>query len=98
MFDIVQSDTFRRWHEGLRDRQGAMRVTARIRRLSLGNPGDVKPVGHGISELRVNCGPGYRVYYVHRGPKLVVLLAGGDKSSQFWDIERALSIATQWKE
>ncbi|WP_132142803.1 type II toxin-antitoxin system RelE/ParE family toxin [Luteibacter rhizovicinus] len=98
MFEIVQSETFRRWHSGLRDSHGAMRIVARIRWLSLGNPGDVKPVGRGVSELRLDCGPGYRVYYTRRGARLIVLLAGGDKQSQSADIERALAIASEWKE
>jgi putative addiction module killer protein len=64
MFEILQSDTFRRWHAGLKDRQAVMRVNARIRRLADGNPGDVKAVGRGISELRIDYGPGYRLYYM----------------------------------
>lgn len=70
----------------------------RIDRLSLGNPGDVKPVGHGISELRIDYGPGYRVYYIQRSMMLVVLLAGGDKRTQGADIARAIEIAKYWKE
>ena len=69
------------------------RIDIRIRRLSLGNPGDVRPVGAGISELRIDYGPGYRVYFVRRGRALVILLAGGDKSSQQRDIARARSLA-----
>ena len=67
----------------------------RIRRLSLGNPGDVKPVGGGISEIRIDYGPGYRVYFVHRGPALVILLAGGDKRTQDRDIAKALRLARE---
>jgi putative addiction module killer protein len=73
------------------------RINARIRRLSEGNPGDVKPVGEGISEMRIHYGPGYRVYYLQRGHVLIVLLAGGDKSTQDTDIKRALKIAQDWK-
>ncbi|HEV7775351.1 MAG TPA: type II toxin-antitoxin system RelE/ParE family toxin [Luteibacter sp.] len=98
MFEILQSDTFRRWHAGLKDRQAVMRVNARIRRLADGNPGDVKAVGRGISELRIDYGPGYRLYYMQRGAVVVVLLAGGDKRTQSVDIDRARSIAAEWKE
>ncbi|WP_428252811.1 type II toxin-antitoxin system RelE/ParE family toxin [Halomonas sp.] len=74
------------------------KITVRLRRLSLGNPGDVKSVGEGISELRIPHGPGYRVYYLTRGPIVVILLCGGDKSSQPSDIEQAKAIAKQCKE
>jgi putative addiction module killer protein len=77
----------------LRDRQARARITVRIRRLSLGNPGDVKPVGGGVSEMRVDYGPGYRIYFVSRGELLVVLLCGGDKRTQGRDIERAIKLA-----
>lgn len=80
------------------DRAARARIAARIRRLSLGNPGDVKPVGAGISEIRISYGPGYRVYFMQRGPVVVVLLCGGDKSSQSRDITLAKAIAGQWKE
>ena len=74
---------------GLRDRAARARIDARIRRLSLGNPGDVKPVGEGVSELRVDYGPGYRVYFVERGASLIILLARGNKNTQERDIETA---------
>ena len=77
----------------LQDAQARTRVQARILRLKLGNPGDVKPVGAGVSELRINYGPGYRVYYVKRGPLLVILLAGGAKPTQAKDIKAALKLA-----
>lgn len=73
------------------------KVNARIRRLSAGNPGDVKPVGSGVSELRIDYGPGYRVYFMQRGPVVIVLLAGGDKRTQDADIKQALRIANEWK-
>ena len=98
MVEIVKSVTFDRWLAGLKDRHAKARVETRIRRLSLGNPGDVKPVHHGISELRIDYGPGYRVYFMQRGPVLVVLLAGGDKRTQRADIARAIEIAKDWKE
>ena len=93
MIEIRQTDEYSRWFDGLRDRQGRVRILARIRRLSLGNPGDVKPVGEGVSELRVDFGPGYRVYFVQEGAVVVILLAGGDKSTQRRDIERAKELA-----
>lgn len=98
MIEIVKSATFDGWLSGLKDRQAKARIAQRIDRLSLGNPGDVKPVGHGISELRIDYGPGYRVYYMQRGTMLVVLLAGGDKRTQSADITRAIEIAKYWKE
>jgi putative addiction module killer protein len=79
----------------MRDKAAKVRIDIRIRRLSLGNPGDVKPVGEGVSELRVNFGPGYRIYFVQRGEELVFLLAGGDKSTQEQDISIAKSLARE---
>ena len=98
MFEIIKSDTFDRWLIGLKDRQVRLRVQARVDRLSEGNPGDVKPVGGGISELRIDFGPGYRVYFMKRGLLVIVLLAGGDKRTQQADIKRAVKIAKDWKE
>ena len=95
---VVRSDTFDRWLRKLKDRRAAARVLVRIDRLADGNPGDVKPVGEGISELRINYGPGYRVYYLRDGDKLIVLLCGGDKSTQDDDIKNARRIAKEWKE
>ena len=93
MIEIQQTDTFSRWLRALRDRDARSRVLARIQRLALGNPGDVAPVGEGVSELRIDYGPGYRVYFVQRGAMLIVLLAGGDKRTQNRDIQTALSLA-----
>ena len=93
MVEIRQTKVYARWFRRLRDRQAKVRIDARIRRLSLGNPGDVKSVGEGVSEIRIDYGPGYRVYFVRRGEALVVLLAGGDKDSQQRDIRRALELA-----
>ena len=97
MLEIIQSETFRRWLSGLRDRQAVARINARIRRLSAGNAGDAKPVRDGISELRIDHGPGYRVYFIRRGASVVVLLAGGDKRIQTADITRAIAIAKEWR-
>ncbi len=93
MIEIRQTTVFADWFENLRDRQARSRIDVRIRRLSIGNPGDVEPVGEGVSELRVDYGPGYRVYFVRRGPALVILLAGGDKRTQNRDIRRAIELA-----
>lgn len=82
MIEIRQTDTYSEWFDSLRDRQAKARINIRIRLLSMGNPGDVKPVGEGVSELRIDYGLGYRVYFVRRGQTLIVLLAGGDKRSQ----------------
>ena len=98
MFEIIKSDTFERWLIGLKDRQARLRVQSRVDRLSEGNPGDVKPVGSGISELRIDFGPGYRVYFMKHGLLVIVLLAGGDKRTQQADIKRAIKIAKDWKE
>ena len=93
MIEIRQTTAFAEWFENLRDRQARSRIDVRIRRLSIGNPGDVEPVGEGVSELRIDYGPGYRVYFVRRGPALVILLAGGDKRTQNRDIRRAIELA-----
>lgn len=98
MREVVQSATFESWLRGLRDDQARARINARIRRLALGNPGDAKPVGSAVSEMRIDYGPGYRVYYLQRGELLVVLLCGGDKRTQQSDIRRALEIAKTWKD
>jgi putative addiction module killer protein len=98
MIELIKSDIFDRWLSTLRDTQARARIETRIRRLSIGNPGDVKPVGEGVSEMRIDYGPGYRVYFMRRGPVVVVLLCGGNKSSQNHDIDLAKTIAAQWKE
>ncbi len=95
MIEIRQTDAYSEWFEGLHDRQAKARINIRIRRLSLGNCGDVKPVGEGISEMRIDYGPGYRVYFARRGEHMVVLLAGGDKRTQAGDIRRALELARE---
>jgi putative addiction module killer protein len=98
VMEIIQSETFKRWLSNLRDRQAVARINARIRRLSAGNLGDVKPVRDGISELRIDHGPGYRVYFFKHGVSVIVLLAGGDKRTQDADINRAIDISKEWRE
>lgn len=91
--EIRKTSLFDAWLSNLRDRQARARIGIRIDRLALGNRGDVKPVGGGVSELRIDYGPGYRVYFVKRGTALVVLLVGGDKRTQDRDIKTALEMA-----
>jgi putative addiction module killer protein len=95
MIEVRRTAVFDAWMDSLRDDLAVIRITARIRRLSLGNFGDVKPVGGGVSELRIDHGPGYRVYFVRRGEVVVILLCGGDKGSQDRDIRRARQMAEE---
>ena len=92
---VRQTERFRAWFEDLRDLRARARIQVRIDRLSLGNPGDVRPVGSGVSELRIDHGPGYRVYFVQRGEELIVLLAGGIKDTQARDIAQAIILAAE---
>ena len=93
MIEIRQTEIYAHWFKSLRDRQAKARINIRIRRLSLGNPGDVKSVGGGVSELRINYGPGYRIYFTRQGEQLIILLAGGDKQTQSHDIVIARDLA-----
>ena len=97
MIELIRSATFDRWLSGLRDRRAVARIAARLDRMAAGNPGDVQPVGEGVSELRINYGPGYRVYFIQQGPVLIILLCGGDKSTQSKDIKQAKVLAEEWK-
>lgn len=94
MVEIRKTELFAKWIDNLRDAQAKARVLIRIERLASGNAGDVKPVGEGISEMRIDYGPGYRVYFIKRGNELIILLAGGDKSSQTADIKVAIRLAS----
>lgn len=96
MVEVVTSATFDSWLQKLKDRRAVARVLIRIDRLAAGNPGDVKPVARGVSELRINYGPGYRVYFLREGDRLVLLLTGGDKSTQNADIRAAHTITDTW--
>lgn len=98
MIDVRKTEVFVLWLDRLRDIQARARIQARIERLVTGNPGDVEPVGAGGSELRINYGPGYRVYFKKRGRELIILLAGGDKSTQAKDIKAALRFARDLSE
>lgn len=93
MIEVRQTDQFANWLDCLRDLRARARVQARIERLVAGNPGDVRPVGEGVSELRIDHGPGYRVYFTKRGRELIILLAGGSKDTQDRDIRAALGLA-----
>ena len=95
IFDVIESDAFTRWVEGLRDRRAVARIQARLRNVAMGNFGDVQPVGDGVSEMRIHYGPGYRLYFMRQGTTVVVLLCGGDKDSQQRDIALAKRIAAQ---
>ena len=98
MLVVCQTDAFARWFLKLRDRHARARVDVRIRRLQLGNPGDVRPAGEGVSELRIDYGPGYRVYFVEPSPEEVLLLVGGEKRTQEQDIKKARKMARRIQE
>jgi putative addiction module killer protein len=95
MIEVRQTEIFKNWFKHLKDRKAKARVQARIDRIEIGNVGDVASVGEGVRELRIHYGPGYRVYFVQRGQVVVILLSGGDKSSQDSDIKKAKEIARQ---
>jgi len=96
--EIRRTTRFKRWLEELRDPRAIAKILIRIDRLTEGNPGDVKPVGEGVSEMRIDYGPGYRVYYAQRRSITIILLVGGDKSTQRSDVRDALKLAAEWKE
>lgn len=98
MFDIRQTETFAKWRSKLKDDIAKAAVALRLTRLSLGQLGDAKPVGDGISELRIHYGPGYRIYFQRRGEAIILLLCGGDKSTQAKDIKKAKLLAKEWSE
>lgn len=97
MVEVVRSATFDRWLRKLKDRRAVGRILVRIDRLAAGNPGDTKPVGQAVSELRIDYGPGYRVYFLREADRLILLLTGGDKSTQDTDIKAAHAIARAWR-
>ena len=93
MIEIRKTEVYAKWLDGLRDVHARARILVRVERLAAGNPGDFNPVGEGVSELRIDYGPGYRVYYKQHGREVVILLAGGDKSTQARDIKTAFRLA-----
>ncbi len=93
MVDIKKTDVYARWLDNLRDIRARARVLVRVERLAAGNSGDVKSVGEGVSEMRIDYGPGYRVYFTRRGNEIIILLAGGDKSTQDADIKTAQGLS-----
>lgn len=93
MHTLIQTDMYRKWFAALRDARAQARINVRLRRLELGVLGDCKPVGEGVSELRIDYGPGYRIYLARRGYEVIILLAGGDKATQARDIKSALKLA-----
>jgi len=93
MIEVRKTETFAKWIDGLQDIRARARILVRIERLVAGNPGNVKPVGEGVSELRIDYGPGYRVYFKKVGQKVIILLVGGDKKSQSKDIKTALRLS-----
>ncbi len=98
MIEVIEDPKFTAWLSRLRDRQAKARIAGRIQRLAHGLAGDVQPVGEGVSELRIHYGPGYRVYFLQRGATLVILLIGGEKTSQDRDIKAAKVLAKNWKQ
>jgi putative addiction module killer protein len=97
MVDVATTEEFDKWLSRLKDNTGKAKIVARIRRLSLGNPGSVNAVGEGISELKIDFGPGYRIYYKQIGEQVILILGGGDKDSQARDIKRAKALAAELK-
>ena len=98
MIELKQTETFRKWRTRLRDHRARALIASRLDRLAYGHAGDVEPVGEGISELRIHHGPGYRIYFQKRGNSIIVLLCGGDKSTQEKDIRTAKRLAQEWNE
>ena len=97
MKELIETNVFKKWLSNLRDRNARARIIQRLDRLKAGNAGDTKPIGEGLSELRIDYGPGYRVYYMQQGPIIVILLCGGDKSDQPRDIAKAKELAQEWR-
>jgi putative addiction module killer protein len=96
MIEFIQTESFRKWRIRIKDERIRALIASRLDRLAFGNAGDVKPVGGGISELRIDHGPGYRVYFMKRGNTIIILLCGGDKNTQTKDIQTAKRLAADW--
>ncbi|WP_339057594.1 type II toxin-antitoxin system RelE/ParE family toxin [Candidatus Regiella endosymbiont of Tuberolachnus salignus] len=97
MVEIKQTETYRKWHRRLKDERARALIASRLDRLAYGHSGDVEPIGQGISELRIHSGPGYRLYFQKRGEMIIILLCGGDKSTQIKDIKTAKKLAAEWE-
>jgi putative addiction module killer protein len=97
MVQIIRTDEYASWSLSLRDDRAKAKIALRVDRLAFGNPGDVKPIGGGVSEMRIDFGPGYRVYYGKRGNDVILLLCGGTKNGQFRDIKQAKALFEKWK-
>jgi putative addiction module killer protein len=98
MIELRQTETFRKWWTRLKDERARGAIFGRLDRLAYGHAGDVKPVGEGVSELRIHHGPGYRVYFIRRGDEIIILLCGGDKDTQAQDIKAAKRLAKEWSD
>lgn len=98
MIELKQTETFRKWRTRLKDQRAKALIASRLDRLAFGHAGDAEPVGQGISELRIHHGPGYRIYFLRRGDTIIVLLCGGNKSSQAKDIKTAKRLSEEWSE
>jgi len=98
MFEIRETDRFKTWLKNLKDRRAVIKIVARIRRIELGNLGDVKPVGENVSEMRIHYGPGYRIYFTRQGNRIIILLSAGTKKTQTQDIKAAMKMANEIKE
>ncbi len=98
MITLKQTATFQKWQKSLRDGRAKAIIAVRLQRLAVGHTGDAEPVGEGVSELRIHYGPGYRIYFKRRGDVVIILLCGGDKSTQTADIKTAKRIAAEWSD
>jgi putative addiction module killer protein len=96
MIELKQTEIFRKWRTKLKDERARSLIASRLDRMAFGNAGDVKAVGHGVSELRIDYGPGYRVYFQQRGNTIILLLCGGDRRTQDRDIRLAKRLAAEW--
>ena len=98
MIEIKQTETFRKWRIRIKDERARALIASRLDRLAFGHPGDAEPVGQGVSEMRIHHGPGYRLYFQKQGDTIIILLCGGDKSTQAKDIKTAKRLANEWSE
>ena len=97
-FQLIESESFRRWFDRLRDPEAVARIDARLTRVTVGNLGEVRNLGSGLLEMRIHYGPGYRIYFIREGRSVIMLISGGDKSTQQSDIARARALAEEWRQ